>query len=145
MISPTAVIAYILEHGPVSHTSLETRAMTKHKLTRAQFDKLMSKVAKHYQISSGVKGDDVWYKKKVSRPKPAVAPPVLPPYPREDLGECPFKICFCAMWRADDDEIYNPAVHGHRPTCDSIKYHALYVSQHPRIRHLDQDTQTLRT
>lgn len=122
------VIKYILNNGPVSHTTLEASARKKG-LTLTEFDKVMTRVAKHFQISATVRGDDVWYQAKKSRPRTPQAPLVMPPYPREELGECPFKICFCAMWRTDDDEIFDPDKHGHRPDCDAVLYSELYKRQ----------------
>jgi len=143
MIKPEAIIAYILANAPVSHTTLETRAVKKHGMTLAQFDRLMSKVSKHFQISATVKDGEVWYKKRVVRAKAEPKPLILPPYPREDLDLSPFKICFCAMWRADDGEIYNAGIHGHHPQCDAILYPEQWRAQNPheRIRHTIKDNQ----
>lgn len=135
-----SVIKYILQNSPVSHSSLEERAVTKHQMTLADFDSLMAKAVKDPRISSSVKGDDVWYKTRSVRPKSENAVDRFirwqkeNPYPREELGESPFKICFCAMWRGDDGEIYNAEIHGHRKDCDAVVYPAQYKLQYAEKR-----------
>jgi hypothetical protein len=131
MIKPNTVIKYIIDNEPVSYTSLEYRAVKKHKMTLQQFDKLMSQVAKHYQITASIKDGDVWYKKKKSRPKAISQAEKMRdfwkqnPYPYTDLGVSPFKVCYCHMMLEEDAEFK------HRPDCDAVLYPEEYEAQNP--------------
>jgi len=143
-----AIIKYIIINSPVAHFLLEQRATTKHNLSLADFDKLMDQVSRDKRISVSVKGDDVWYKARTI--KPPRENPVEAfyrwqkenPYPREELGESPFKICFCAMWRTDDDEIFNEEKHEHRPDCDSLLFPEEYKKQNVRKRNPIKNSET---
>jgi len=136
-MKPEAIIAYILKNAPVSHSSLQYRATTTHHLSITQFDKLMDKVHRHYQIKMAVKGNDVWYSQKIQKPSTVSPAERLKiwreanPYPVDDLGESPFKVCMCALWRAEDDEIYDSTKHGHLPHCDSLLFPEEYLRQNP--------------
>ncbi len=131
------IVEYIHQNSPQTYTSLHTRAMTKKWYTRDLFDNLIIKVTKHPQISSTVKGTEVYFKQKVTRPKHTPQTTKLPPYPTVDfnIDDCPFKVCMCAIWRTDDDdEIYNPEIHDHLPTCDSVRFSDEYKTQYVTSR-----------
>lgn len=69
----TAIAGYIIENGPITHSSLEARARTFNWYTMDRFDKVIETIHRHPQISTSVKDDDVYYKKKVSRPRKATS------------------------------------------------------------------------
>ena len=69
----TAVAGYIMDNGPVSHSALQDRAMSFNWYTMDRFDKVIETIHRHPQISTSVKDDDVYYKKKISRPRKAPA------------------------------------------------------------------------
>jgi len=63
----TAIVKYIIQHGPVTHTAIETRAQSMSWYTMDRFDKVIETIHRHPQISSSVRDDDVYYKKKATR------------------------------------------------------------------------------
>jgi len=69
----TAIVGYIIDNGPVSHSSLQDRAQSFNWYTMDRFDKVIETIHRHPQISTSVKDDDVYYKKKISRPRKAVS------------------------------------------------------------------------
>jgi len=79
-----AVVEYIIENGPVTHTKLETRAQSMSWYSIAAFDAIIEVIHRHPQITSSVRTDDVYYLKKVSRPRKKVEPPKRPDYPEPD-------------------------------------------------------------
>lgn len=56
----------------------------------------------------------------------------LPPYPREVLGESPFKICSCGQWHAH----WKPDM-GHFDTCEAVVSPDAYRAQNPFDRYAD--------
>jgi hypothetical protein len=128
----TAVVKYIIENGPVTHTALEERVRGKAWYTMATFDAVMETVHRHPQISVSVRSDDVYYRQKVSRPRPAPATTHLDwsknNYPEGDkmsgvhaIFEEYDKLCNCEMWCSRDQCV----------ELKKKKEHYLLCNQHP--------------
>jgi len=79
-----AIVEYIIDNGPVTHTELEKRAQTRSWYSLAAFDAIIEVIHRHPQITSSVRSDDVYYRKKVSRPRKVQQPPQRPDYPDPD-------------------------------------------------------------
>jgi hypothetical protein len=126
------VAQYVLANSPQTYEQLTARAVDKKWYTEARWTKIIDALSKHPQISVKVTDDlEVIFRQKQQRAtRPKAKPPQLPPYPRKKLGVSPFKVCFCAIWRADDREIYDAEKHGHRPTCDAVVYADEWQSQY---------------
>lgn len=135
----SGIITYILANEPVTLDQLEERAKTKDWYSFNEFDAILMLVKKDSRVSATLTKEGVIYKKKKEYVSPLVAERArvakwlresYPPDPYEGQ-ESPFKCCFCAMFRADDGEIYDEDKHGHRDSCDAVKYPEEYLKQNP--------------
>lgn len=135
------IAEYILANGPVSLDALEARAKGHAWYTWNEFDAILLLLKKDTRISATLTKEGVIYKKKKEYVSPLLAERervqewVKTHYPRDevDIDACPFKVCFCAIWRAEDGDIYNPEKHGHRPDCDSVRFPEMYTEQYKPV------------
>lgn len=126
------IITYIFANQPVSHEQLHERAKTKDWYTPDLFDTIMVAVGKSPDVSALTRDDlTIVYRRTVHRKRKNAWIPNLPPYPNpdQDYDKCPFKICFCLMYRTDGKEIWKKGMQ-HLPTCDAVRFPEEYRKQH---------------
>lgn len=136
------IATYILANEPVTLDQLEAKAKPHAWYSWNEFDAILLLLKKDTRISATLTTTGVIYKKKKEYVSPLLAERtrvsnwLRDNYPRDnvDYDACPFKICMCALWRTEDDEIYNGDKHGHREDCDSIRFKDLYNEQYRHFR-----------
>jgi hypothetical protein len=154
-----AIAEYIIKNGPVTHTELEARAQTFTWYTLARFDIVMETIHRHPQISTSVRDDDVYYKKKVSRPRKAPSTSHLDwinkpgNYPRMDemagihaVFEEYDKSCSCSMWCSREQliDLKKEKKHYHMCNLDPVRAERisnLYNTYYGRESDPDKDNQ----
>jgi hypothetical protein len=132
------IAAYILANEPVTLDALEARAKGHAWYTWNEFDAVLMLLKKDTRISATLTTEGIIYKKKKEYVSPLAAERdrvqawVKNHYPRDevDMDACPFKVCFCAFFRAEDGDIYDSEKHGHRPGCDALRFPDLYNEQY---------------
>ena len=136
------IATHILAEEPITLDQIEARAKTHAWYSINEFDAVLMLLKKDTRISATLTTTGIIYKKKKIYVSPLLAERdrvqkwLSDNYPRDgvDFDNCPFKVCMCALWRSEDDDIYDPIKHAHRKDCDSIRFKDLYNEQYRHIR-----------
>lgn len=143
---------FVIENEQVGIEVLEERAVKQHNISFNDFDAILMLIKKRGILSATLTTSGIIYKKKKEYISPLLAERErgvrwlrtnYPANPYEGQ-ESPFKICCCAIWRADDGDIYNEEKHGHRDGCDALVYPEEFLKQNPygRKRKFNTDENT---
>ena len=157
----TAVVKYIIENAPVTHTSLQSRAQKMSWYTMDRFDKVIETIHRHPQITSSVRGDDVYYKKKITRARQAMSTSHLDwknqpgNYPQSDemtgihpVFEDGDKMCSCIHHLSRDEMMEYKKRKAHHRYCNKDPERALVIRNLYNIyygRESDPDEDNKRT
>jgi len=155
----TAVVKHIIENGTVTHTSLQFRAQMMSWYTVDRFDKVIETIHRHPQITSSVRGDDVYYKKKITRARQSISTSYLDwknepgNYPRSEemsgihaVFEAGDKMCNCVYHLSRDEMIEYRKRKQHHRYCNKDPERAtviknLYNKHYGRESDPDEDNE----
>lgn len=122
------IAEYILANEPVTLDALEERARGHAWYSINEFDAILLLLKKDTRISATLVKDGIIYKKKREYVSPLAAERDRVQkwnddhYPREELGPSPFKICFCMMWRTEEESDVWREGDKHLSTCDAVLF-----------------------